>query len=113
MKDAGLPDGAYVNVFASHEQIETIIADPRVAGVSLTGSERAGAVVASIAGKNLKKCVLELGGSDPYVILDTDDVNAAADTRLGDPDQQHRPGLQLQQADDRHGRRLRRLRRRG
>ncbi len=80
MKDAGVPDGAYVNVFASHDQIETMIADPRVAGVSLTGSERAGAVVAATAGKNLKKCVLELGGSDPYVILDTDDVSAAADT---------------------------------
>jgi succinate-semialdehyde dehydrogenase / glutarate-semialdehyde dehydrogenase len=80
MKDAGVPDGAYVNVFASHDQIETMIADPRIAGVSLTGSERAGAVVASIAGRNLKKCVLELGGSDPYVILDTEDVQAAADT---------------------------------
>jgi succinate-semialdehyde dehydrogenase/glutarate-semialdehyde dehydrogenase len=80
MKDAGVPQGAYVNVFASHDQIETMIADPRVAGVSLTGSERAGAVVAATAGRNLKKCVLELGGSDPYVILDTDDVAAAADT---------------------------------
>ena len=79
MKDAGLPEGAYVNVFATHDQIEQIIGDPRIAGVSLTGSERAGAVVAAIAGKNLKKCVLELGGSDPYVILDTDDVAAAAD----------------------------------
>ena len=86
MDDAGVPEGAYVNVFATHDQIETIIADPRIAGVSLTGSERAGAVVAAIAGKNLKKCVLELGGSDPYVILDTDDVTAAADRRLGDPD---------------------------
>ena len=80
LKDAGVPDGAYVNVFATHDQVETIIADPRIAGVSLTGSERAGAVVASIAGKNLKKCVLELGGSDPYVILDTEDAAAAADT---------------------------------
>ena len=71
MKDAGLPEGAYVNVFATHDQIEQIIGDPRIAGVSLTGSERAGAVIAAIAGKNLKKCVLELGGSDPYVILDT------------------------------------------
>ncbi len=79
MIDAGLPEGAYVNVFATHDQIEQIIGDPRIAGVSLTGSERAGAVVAAIAGKNLKKCVLELGGSDPYVILDTDDVPAAAD----------------------------------
>ncbi|MGA9749076.1 MAG: aldehyde dehydrogenase family protein, partial [Nocardioides sp.] len=79
MKDAGLPEGAYVNVFATHDQIEQIVGDPRIAGVSLTGSERAGAVVAAIAGKNLKKCVLELGGSDPYVILDTDDAVAAAD----------------------------------
>ncbi len=79
MKDAGLPEGAYVNVFATHDQIEQIVGDPRIAGVSLTGSERAGAVVAAIAGRNLKKCVLELGGSDPYVILDTDDAVAAAD----------------------------------
>lgn len=86
MDDAGLPAGAYVNVFASHEQIEHIIADPRVQGVSLTGSERAGAIVASIAGKNLKKCVLELGGSDPYVVLDSEDldksVGTAWDTRM-------------------------------
>jgi succinate-semialdehyde dehydrogenase / glutarate-semialdehyde dehydrogenase len=79
MSDAGLPEGAYVNVFATHEQIEQIIGDPRIAGVSLTGSERAGSVVAAIAGKNLKKCVLELGGSDPYIILDTDDAAKAAD----------------------------------
>ena len=70
LKDAGLPDGVYINVYATHEQIETIIADPRVQGVSLTGSERAGAKVAETAGKNLKKVVLELGGTDPYVILD-------------------------------------------
>ncbi|MRJ75506.1 aldehyde dehydrogenase family protein [Aeromicrobium sp. SMF47] len=78
MKDAGVPEGAYVNVFATHDQIETIIADPRIAGVSLTGSERAGAIVAALAGKNLKKCVLELGGSDPMVVLDTDDLDAVA-----------------------------------
>ncbi|MCW2790219.1 MAG: succinate-semialdehyde dehydrogenase, partial [Aeromicrobium sp.] len=80
MKDAGLPEGAYINVFASHEQIETIIADPRVAGVSLTGSERAGAVVGALAGKNVKKCVLELGGSDPFVVLDADDLDEVAGT---------------------------------
>ena len=79
MIDAGLPEGAYVNLFATHDQIEQVIGDPRIAGVSLTGSERAGAVVAAIAGKNLKKCVLELGGSDPYIILDTDDAAAAAE----------------------------------
>jgi succinate-semialdehyde dehydrogenase/glutarate-semialdehyde dehydrogenase len=80
MKDAGVSEGAYVNVFASHAQIETIIADPRIQGVSLTGSERAGAVVAALAGKNLKKCVLELGGSDPFVVLDSADVADVAGT---------------------------------
>lgn len=79
MKDAGVPEGAYVNVFASHAQIETIIADPRIQGVSLTGSERAGAVVASLAGKNLKKCVLELGGSDPMIVLDSDNLDEVVD----------------------------------
>src|SRR6201996_1538297 len=80
MKDAGVPDGVYQNVFATHEQVATMIADPRLRGVSLTGSERAGTVVAETAGRNLKKVVLELGGSDPYIILDSDDVNAAAKT---------------------------------
>ncbi|MET1033894.1 MAG: NAD-dependent succinate-semialdehyde dehydrogenase [Arthrobacter sp.] len=79
MDDAGLPQGAFVNVFASHAQIADIIADPRIQGVSLTGSERAGAIIGELAGKNLKKAVLELGGSDPYVVLDTDDVKAAAE----------------------------------
>jgi succinate-semialdehyde dehydrogenase / glutarate-semialdehyde dehydrogenase len=73
--DAGFPEGAYVNVYASHEQIERIIADRRVQGVSLTGSERAGAAVAEIAGRNLKKVVLELGGSDPFILLSTDDLD--------------------------------------
>ncbi len=80
MKEAGVPEGAYVNIFATHEQVATMIADPRVHGVSLTGSERAGTVVAETAGRNLKKVVLELGGSDPYIILDTDDVEDAAET---------------------------------
>jgi succinate-semialdehyde dehydrogenase/glutarate-semialdehyde dehydrogenase len=73
--DAGFPDGAYVNIYATHEQIELVIADPRVLGVSVTGSERAGAAVAEIAGRNLKKVVLELGGSDPFIVLGTDDLD--------------------------------------
>jgi succinate-semialdehyde dehydrogenase/glutarate-semialdehyde dehydrogenase len=75
--DAGFPEGAYVNIYASHDQIETVIADPRVQGVSLTGSERAGAAVAEIAGRHLKKVVLELGGSDPFILLSTDDLDSA------------------------------------
>jgi succinate-semialdehyde dehydrogenase/glutarate-semialdehyde dehydrogenase len=77
--DAGFPDGAYVNVNATNDQIVTIIEDPRVAGVSLTGSERAGAAVAEVAGRNLKKVVLELGGSDPFVLLSTDDLDATVE----------------------------------
>src|SRR5580692_6955064 len=76
--DAGLPEGAYENVFATNEQIEWVIADPRVRGVSVTGSERAGAAVAEIAGRNLKKVVLELGGSDPFIVLTVDDLDAVA-----------------------------------
>jgi len=84
--DAGVPEGAYENIYASNEQIEWVIADPRVHGVSVTGSERAGAAVAEIAGRNLKKVVLEMGGSDPFILLGTDNldeaVTAAAEARL-------------------------------
>ena len=76
-RDAGAPEGAYVNVFATNDQVADIIADARVQGVSLTGSERAGAAVAEIAGRNLKKVVLELGGSDPFLVLDSANVDRA------------------------------------
>ena len=75
--EAGAPAGVYVNIYADNDQIATVIADPRVQGVSVTGSERAGAAVAQLAGKHLKKVVLELGGSDPFVLLSTDDLDAA------------------------------------
>ena len=81
--DAGVPEGAYVNVYASHDQVSTIIADPRVQGVSLTGSERAGAIVAEQAGRALKKCVLELGGSDVLLVLDTDNIDHAVEQAIG------------------------------
>ena len=84
--DAGLPDGAYVNLYATNEQAAVVIADPRVQGVSVTGSERAGSAVAELAGRHLKKIALELGGSDPFILLSTDDldatVNAAVDARI-------------------------------
>ena len=76
-RDAGFPDGAYRNIFATNEQVADLIADSRIVGVSLTGSERAGAAVAEVAGRNLKKVVLELGGSDPFILLSTDDLDAA------------------------------------
>ena len=75
--DAGAPQGAYTNVFISSEQVATAIADPRVQGVALTGSERAGASVAATAGKALKKTTMELGGSDAFIVLDDADMDLA------------------------------------
>ena len=80
--DAGFPEGAYVNIYATNDQIADVIADPRVQGVSVTGSERAGAAVAEIAGRNLKKVVLELGGSDPFILLSTDDLDATVESAV-------------------------------
>ena len=80
--EAGFGD-AYINIFATNDQIEWVIGDPRVRGVSLTGSERAGAAVAEIAGRNLKKVVLELGGSDPFILLSTDDLDATVAAAVG------------------------------
>lgn len=86
MSDAGVPTDAYQTILATNDQIADAIADPRVRGVSLTGSERAGAAVAEVAGRNLKKVVLELGGSDPFILLGSDDldeaVQSAVDARL-------------------------------
>ena len=80
--EAGLPADAYINVFASNEQAATMIADPRIAGVSVTGSERAGSAVAALAGQHLKKVVLELGGSDPFILLSTDDLDATVESAV-------------------------------
>jgi len=75
--ELGVPDGVYVNIYADDAQAAVVIADPRVQGVSVTGSERAGAAVAELAGRNLKRVVLELGGSDPFILLSTNDMDAA------------------------------------
>jgi succinate-semialdehyde dehydrogenase / glutarate-semialdehyde dehydrogenase len=102
--DAGLPEGAYENIYASNEQIEWVVADPRVHGVSVTGSERAGAAVAAVAGRNLKKVVLELGGSDPFILLATDDLDgaaeAAAEARLDNTGQSCNAAKRFIVADD-------------
>jgi succinate-semialdehyde dehydrogenase / glutarate-semialdehyde dehydrogenase len=82
VKDAGFPDGAYQTILVSNDQIAETIADPRIQGVSLTGSERAGAAVAEVAGRNLKKVVLELGGSDPFILLGTDDMDEAVEAAV-------------------------------
>ena len=74
--DAGAPAGVFTNVFLKIPDVEKVIAHRHIQGVTLTGSERAGASVAEIAGRNLKKSVLELGGSDPFIVLDADDLGA-------------------------------------
>nr|AAR27825.1 6-oxohexanoate dehydrogenase [Rhodococcus sp. TK6] len=78
LTEAGLPDGVYLNAFISSAQVAAAIADPRIQGVSLTGSEKAGSAVGEVAGRHMKKCVLELGGSDPFIVLGDADVDAAA-----------------------------------
>ncbi|KAH8802524.1 Aldehyde/histidinol dehydrogenase [Xylogone sp. PMI_703] len=77
-KDAGLPEGVYTNLFATIPQINLLVDDFRLRAITLTGSERAGAAVAERAGRNLKKVVLELGGSDPFIVLPDASVTEAA-----------------------------------
>ncbi|MCP2040251.1 succinate-semialdehyde dehydrogenase/glutarate-semialdehyde dehydrogenase [Neisseria sp. HSC-16F19] len=83
MREAGLPEGAYTNLFINPEQVAAIIADDRVQGVALTGSEYAGSIVAGQAGAKLKKSTMELGGNDVFVVLDDADVTRAAATAVG------------------------------
>ena len=68
--EAGAPRGAYTNLFATHDQVGHLIDDPRVKGVALTGSGRAGKAIAGRAGGNLKKSTMELGGSDAFIVLE-------------------------------------------
>ena len=77
MKDAGAPAGAYTNLFVTKDQIAKVIEDTRIRAVALTGSEAAGAVVAAQAGKQLKKSTMELGGSDPFIVLEDADLEQA------------------------------------
>ncbi|MCR5976716.1 aldehyde dehydrogenase family protein [Gordonia jinghuaiqii] len=74
LHDAGVPEDAYINAYASSDQVADLLAHTAIRGVSLTGSEGAGAAVAKVAAENLKKSVLELGGSDPFIVLDSEDM---------------------------------------
>jgi succinate-semialdehyde dehydrogenase/glutarate-semialdehyde dehydrogenase len=91
LREAGVPDGVFGVLHIDNEMAGKVIADPRVKAVTLTGSDRAGRSVASTAGRNLKKCVMELGGSDPFVVLDDADLDvtipAAIASRFGNAGQ--------------------------
>ncbi|MBY8961528.1 NAD-dependent succinate-semialdehyde dehydrogenase [Flavobacterium sp. D11R37] len=76
-KEAGAPEGVYTNLFVSGKNISRLADDKRIKGLSLTGSEDAGSSLAEAAGKNLKKSVLELGGNDPFIVLDDADLDHA------------------------------------
>ena len=80
--EAGFPDGCFVSLLAESSQTETIIANPHIKAIALTGSEQAGSKVAEIAGRHLKKCVLELGGSDAFIILKDADLQKTAETAV-------------------------------
>lgn len=74
---AGFPEGVFQTLLIGSDQVEEVISDFRIKGISLTGSEAAGSAVASVAGKFLKKCVMELGGSDPFIIFEDANIDAA------------------------------------
>src|SRR6202789_3979503 len=75
LREAGVPEGVYTNLFLTNDQAGALIDDPRVKGIARTRSERAGEALASRAGKNLKKSTMELGGSDAFVVLDDADLD--------------------------------------
>ncbi len=82
LKAAGFPEGAFQTFLIGASQVEAVMSDDRVKAGTLTGSEPAGASLASTAGKNIKKTVLELGGSDPFIVLGSADIEAAATTAV-------------------------------
>jgi succinate-semialdehyde dehydrogenase/glutarate-semialdehyde dehydrogenase len=81
-RDAGAPEGVFATLLIGADRVDTVIAHPAVRAVSLTGSDSAGRKVAALAGAHLKKTVLELGGSDAFVVLDDADLDLAAETAV-------------------------------
>jgi len=81
-RECGLPDGVFTNLMIEVEQVPEVIASPHVHAVTLTGSEAAGRKVAALAGQHLKKCVLELGGSDPFIVLHDADLELAVNMAI-------------------------------
>ncbi len=81
-REAGFPEGAFQSLLIGAGQVEAVVNDPRVKAATLTGSEPAGAALAAAAGKQIKKTVLELGGSDPFIVLDSADLDAAVSTAV-------------------------------
>ncbi|WP_299408193.1 NAD-dependent succinate-semialdehyde dehydrogenase [Acaryochloris sp. IP29b_bin.148] len=80
--EAGFPTGVFQTLLISAQQVEKVVQDPRVKAATLTGSEPAGASLAAIAGRQIKKTVLELGGSDPFIVLESADLEAAVTTAV-------------------------------
>lgn len=81
-KEAGLPKGVYTNLFIPGSQVEPLVSNPKIKAVTLTGSKPAGAAIASAAGSLVKKSTLELGGSDPFLVLEDADIDQAVDTAV-------------------------------
>ena len=79
LEEAGLPKDAYINIYASGSQMDAFVADKRIKGVSLTGSEGAGSAVAKTAGETYKKSVLELGGNDPFLVIEDENLEWVLD----------------------------------
>lgn len=81
-KEAGLPNGVYTNLFVAGRDIEPLVSNPKIKGITLTGSKPAGASIAAAAGSQVKKSTLELGGSDPFIVLEDADIQEAVDVSV-------------------------------